>query len=333
MRQQSLFSFHITNPENTLEETNLTRRTLITGSLLTGILMAASNILPAGVLAAEKPVNIMHPLQNKKRYTNKGRCPNCGMKLNMWARTRQEFSNSEGSHSTCSLRCMADMSQNIGEKPVQAQTALYLHPEKMVPVGSATYVIGSTAKGTMTMKSKLAFPSTAEATNFQKHYGGKIVFFETAYSAATNELSTSRPKIEKKRKKKGKIKEPAAESRCTVCGMYPARYPEHRCQVITGDAATLHFCSSQCLVGFLAEPEKFLGKEVKAKSVWVRIPQEQSYEYANGLYYLVGSALMGPMGKEAIPYRSKAMAETAANKHGGQVVKFKTLTPQLIMKN
>jgi len=254
------------------------------------------------------------------------------MKLNMWARTRQEFSNSEGSHGTCSLRCMADMSQNIGEKPVQAKTALYLHPEKMVAVGSATYVIGSTAKGTMTMKSKLAFASTTEATDFQKQYGGKIVSFETAYTAATNELSMSRPKIEEKRKKKGKIKEPTAESRCTVCGMYPVRYPEHRCQVITGDAETLHFCSSQCLIGFLAKPKKYLSKGVKTKSVWVRIPQEQSYEYANGLYYLVGSELMGPMGKEAIPYRSRAMAEAASKKHGGQIVKFKTLTPRLIMK-
>jgi nitrous oxide reductase accessory protein NosL len=112
--------------------------------------------------------------------------------------------------------------------------------------------------------------------------------------------------------------------------MYPARYPEHRCQIMTGDGKTHHFCSSQCLVNFLANPKEYLKKDVKAKSVWVTIPQEQSYEYAMGLYYLVGSSITGPMGKEAIPYRSKAVAEAAASKHGGKIVRFNKLTPLLI---
>ena len=312
-----------------MKNTKITRRTLIKGSLVTGVLVAASNVLPAIVLATDNIAAIQHPLKNGKIYTDKGRCPNCGMMLNMWARTRQEFKNSEGTHSTCSIRCMADMSHNSGEKPQDAQTALYLHPEKMVSVESAFYVIGSSAKGTMTMKSKLAFASQANAAEFQKQYGGKIVSFQTAFTAATKELSISRPKIEMKRKKKGKIVEPTTESRCTVCGMYPARYPEHRCQVMTGDGKTHHFCSSQCLVNFLANPKEYLKKDVKVKSVWVTIPQEQSYEYAIGLYYLVGSTLTGPMGKEAIPYRSKAVAEVTASKHGGKIIRFNELTPLL----
>ena len=313
-----------------MNSTKITRRTLIKGSLVTGVLVAASNVLPAAVLATENIATIQHPLKNGKKYTDKGRCPNCGMMLNMWARTRQEFKNSEGTFSTCSIRCMADMSQNSGEKPQDAKTALYLHPEKMVSVESAFYVIGSSARGTMTMKSKLAFATEADAAKFQKQYGGKIATFQTAFAAATKELSMSRPKIEMKRKKMGKIAEPTAESRCVVCGMYPARYPEHRCQVMTGDGKTHHFCSSQCLVNFLAKPKEYLKKDVKVKSAWVTIPQEQSYEYAMGLYYLVGSSITGPMGKEAIPYRSKAMVQAAASKHGGKVVRFNKLTPLLI---
>ncbi len=316
-----------------MKETNLTRRVLIKGSLVTGILVVASNILPVSVLATGNAAAIQHPLKNKRLYTDKGRCPNCGMMLNMWARTRQEFHNSEGDHSTCSIRCMADMSQNSGENPENAKTALYLHPEKMVAVGSASYVIGSSAKGTMTMKSKLAFASAAEAASFQKQYGGKVVDFETAFAAAAKELSMSRPKIEKKRKKKGKIADPTAEARCAVCGMYPARYPEHRCQISTGKGETHHFCSSQCMVSFLADPKQYVNKDIKAKSIWVTIPQEHSYEYAMGLYYLVGSSIMGPMGREAIPYRRKTVAEAAAGKHGGKVVRFKALTPQLISDN
>jgi len=316
-----------------LKKAEITRRALIKRSITIGVLVAVPCLFPASVLAIKNVAVIQHPLKNKGNYTDKARCPNCGMILNMWARTRHEFSNSAGTHSTCSIRCMADMSQNSGEIPENVHTALYLHPEKMVAVNSASYVIGSLANGTMTMKSKLAFASEKDAVDFQKQYGGKIVSFQTAFIAATRELSISRPKIDKKRKKKGKITEPDAETRCTVCGMYPARYPEHRCQVTSNDGATHHFCSSQCLVSFLAAPKEYLSKGVKIKSVWVTIPQEQSYEYAMGLYYLVGSSIMGPMGKEALPYRSKAVAEAAAVKHGGKVVRFNGLTPQLVSGN
>lgn len=312
---------------------DITRRNLLKGSLLAGTLLTVSNIVPPFVLAMDNTAAIEHPLKNPKKYSAKGRCPNCGMMLNMWARTRHEFSNAEGAHTTCSIRCMADMSQNSGEKPSDTKTALYLHPQTMVRADTASYVIGSLANGTMTAKSKLAFASDTEAAGFVKQYGGKVVPFATALEMATKELSVSRPKIEMKRKKRGKIVDPTSVTRCTVCGMYPARYPEHRCQVSTGDGKTEHFCSSQCLVNFLADPTQYLKKTVQVKSTWVTVPHEQSYEYAMGLYYLVGSSLMGPMGKEAFPYRSKATAETVAKKHGGRVLQFKGLTPQALKGN
>lgn len=315
--------------KNKLTE-NFTRRKLLQRSLTTGVFVIAANCIPTIMLAAETSPSIEHPLKKPKKYTDKGRCPNCGMMLNMWARTRHEFSDSDGSHTTCSIRCMADMSQNSGEKPKNGRVALYLHPEKMVAVTTASYVVGSSAKGTMTMKSKLAFASDAEAADFAKQYGGNVVPFATVLSSATKELSMSRPNIEKKRKKKGKIAEPNAETRCVVCGMYPARYPEHRCQISTKEGETQHFCSSQCMVSFLADPKEYVKKSITVKSVWVTVSHEQSYEYALGLYYLVGSQIMGPMGKEAIPYRSKAMAEKAAKDHGGRVVRYKELTPKHI---
>ena len=309
---------------------NLTRRTLLRGSVVTTISVVALNVIPAFVLAGQQGSGIEHPIKKPKQYTDKGRCPNCGMMLNMWARTRHEFSNSEGVHSTCSIRCMADMVQNSGEKAAHVKTALYLHPETMVDAATASYVVGSSAKGTMTMKSKLAFASSSDATEFAKLHGGKVVPFTTALMAATKELSMSRPKIEQKRKKKGKIAEPAPDTRCAVCGMYPARYPENKCQLSTAKGETHHFCSSHCLVSFIAEPKQFIETTAKIKSVWVTIPEEQSYEYAMGLYYVVGSNIMGPMGKEAVPYRNKVMANTVAGKQGGQVVRFKELTPLLL---
>jgi copper chaperone NosL len=309
----------------------ITRRTLLKYSLSTGALLTVSSSFPPFLMAQPQTTGIEHPLKNPKKYTEKGRCPNCGMMLNMWARTRHEFSNSDGTHATCSLRCLADMSNNSGEKPGSVQVALYLHPEKMVAADKAFYVIGSSAKGTMTMKSKIAFLTDKEAANFVAEYGGKVVDFSTALAAATKELPMSRPKIEGKRKKMGKISDPSPDTRCTVCGMYPARFPAHRCQVATADGKHHHFCSSQCLVNFTANPEKYLKKPAKIKSIWVTVYPDGGYEYAMGLYYLVGSNILGPMGKEALPYRSKVAAEESAKKNGGTVLHFKALSPAAVM--
>lgn len=84
--------------------------------------------------------------------------------------------------------------------------------------------------------------------------------FKDALGAATAELDASRPRIEANRKKKGKIKEPGAEDRCVVCGMYPAKYPNFDAQISTKEGEVLHFCSSQCLVKFRAEPATYLKK-------------------------------------------------------------------------
>lgn len=309
----------------------ITRRTLLKYSLSTGALLTVSSSFSPFLMAQTQATGIEHPLKNPKIYTEKGRCPNCGMMLNMWARTRHEFSDSEGTHSTCSLRCLADMVTSSGENPSTVKVALYLHPEKMVAAEKAFYVIGSSAKGTMTMKSKIAFLTEKEAGNFVGEYGGKVVDFSTALAAATKELSVSRAKIEGKRKKKGKISDPSPESRCMVCGMYPARYPGHRCQVATADGKHHHFCSSQCLVQYTANPKEYQKNPAKIKSIWVTVYPDGGYEYAMGLYYLVGSGILGPMGKEALPFRSKTAAEESAKENGGTVLRFKALTPAKIM--
>jgi len=304
----------------------ITRRQLIHCTLGTGTLLGLTSFFPSLLMAA-----IEHPIQNPQQYTTKGRCPNCGMILNMWARTRHEFSNSEGTHTTCSIRCLADMSKKSGEQPGNTKVALYLHPEKMITTDKAIYVIGSSARGTMTMQSKVAFLTEEEAENFISEHGGKSVDFTTAFTVATNELVRSRTKIEDKRKRKRKIVDPAPETRCLVCGMHPARYPQHRAQVSIAGGSHHHFCSTQCLVHFMADQEKYLATPGKVQSIWVTVYPDGGYEYAMGLYYLVGSNILGPMGKEALPYRSKSDADSSAEEHGGSVIHFKALDPSKVM--
>ena len=275
---------------------------------------------------------IIHPIMNPKMFSKNMSCPNCGMMINMWARTRHTFTNSHGDHETCSIRCLADFSTKAGEGPQKTMVASYLDPDTMISASQAVYVIDSKAKGTMTMKSKLAFADTEKAQEFIKVYGGEIMPFTETLKLAAMEAEKTRDKIQANRMKKKKIVTPSADVSCSACGMFPHKFPQHKSQITTKKDEHLHFCSTKCLVNYLDTPESFVKNPQPIKAAWVTVYSDGDYEYANGLYYLIGSKMMGPMGPEAIPYRSRALAQEKARAEGGQVVSWMELTPALVMQ-
>lgn len=249
-------------------------------------------------------------------------CPNCGMMLKKWARTNHQFINSEGNFRTCSIHCVADMSKKSGEEPQKVLVADFLNPHEMLPVERAVYVIGSSAPGTMTLVSKLAFRSQGEAKKFASKKGGKIAAFPNAFAAATKELPKSKAKIEKKRIQMGKIVVPTAKDRCAVCNMKPERYPRNSAQLITPEKRRFHFCSTKCLFSFLDSPREYGAHVVKVTAVWVHDYASGRYIYGPNGYYVVGAKVFGPMGPEAIPFDLKAQAKTFAQENGGTVLRF-----------
>ncbi len=304
----------------------LSRRTLLKTMLATSIL----TLLPADLLLAADPIE--HPVKGGITGVKPGQCPNCGMSIPVWGRTRHTFTLAGTAYRTCSIRCLADMVRKDGHSAENVRVALYLKPEIMLAADKAVYVIGSDALGTMTMHSKIGFAGQDAADGFIKEHGGKCADFSGALTAAAAELSGSYKRIENNRLKKGKIVEPGPDDRCAVCGMFPARYPKHHCQILSKDGSTIHFCSTQCLVKFNTAPADYIQKPVKIKATWVRVYPEGGWEYAGGLYYLAGSSVSGPMGPEALPFRRKNNAEKTAQKYGGRIFKFSELTPDIVLR-
>ncbi len=294
--------------------------------LIFTLLLSATSLYALDV----KVPDIMHPMKNPKMYSKTMRCPDCGMMVNMWARTRHSFSNHEGTFETCSIRCLADISAKAGEQPENAMVALYTEPEKMVPANEVFYVVGSSAKGTMTMKSKIAFADQVSAEKFVAQYGGTVQGFSATLKMASMEVDKMRAKIQNNRLKKGKISKPTHSSSCALCGMPPANYPANRSQLTTADGKHLHFCSSKCLVNYIDGHKSSMTP--KATS-WVTVYPDGDYEYAKGLYFVVGSSVMGPMGPEAVPFRKKSAAEALVAKQGGKVIRWSELSPAAILSS
>lgn len=156
---------------------------------LTGLLVAILLVLPGSIQGAKdaERFTIEHPFQNPQKYTDHGRCDNCGMDRNKWARTRHEFKTAKGAFYTCSLACVAVMCLKLKEEPRDVKAADYLHPVKMLDADKAFYVMGSTAPGTMTSVSKIAFPDKKGAVAFAAQYGGRVVRFKDVLAAARKE--------------------------------------------------------------------------------------------------------------------------------------------------
>jgi nitrous oxide reductase accessory protein NosL len=150
------------------------------------ILVAIINPGPTPAITGDKP-DVAHPIVTAHLYTKHSRCVNCGMKLNMWARTRHSFTLSDGQKHVCSIHCVAEIIRQKKETPQNVEVALYLEPETMIAAEDASYVVGSTAAGTMSDVSKIAFASQEDAYIFIAKYGGMVMTFSETLTKASEE--------------------------------------------------------------------------------------------------------------------------------------------------
>lgn len=155
---------------------------------LAGLLLTLLSTSGITLAASAKAPPVAHPIVAPHLFTKHLRCPNCGMKLNMWARTRHTFSLSSEEQEVCSLHCVAEMARQSRETPREVMVALYLEPETIIAATQAFYVVGSRAAGTMSAISKIAFAKREAALNFTADYGGQVMSFAEALTEASEEL-------------------------------------------------------------------------------------------------------------------------------------------------
>ena len=271
---------------------------------------------------ADTDCRVAHPLTPPDPAFH-GRCPNCGMMRSMWARTWKTFRMDADIREACSFHCLSDMGVKSGQLPQDVQTALFLQPRGMVPAADAWYVVGSSAKGTMTKLSKAAFPDRFAAADFAQSCGGQIADYETTFQLARKALEKENAMIDHKRLAKGKIVPPIdMKDECVVCRMYPARYPRHCSQVSYGDAHVDHFCSTHCLFTWLTGLKNAPSHPGQSGMIWVTDFASGRWISGRTAYYVIDSSAMGPMGAEAIAFDRLSQAREYARNNGGQVMTF-----------
>ena len=234
----------------------------------------------------------------------------------------------------CSFHCLADWILKSGQEPTNVMLTIYHQPDTSIPAGDAIIVIGSTAAGTMSPVSKIAFADKSAADDFAKSCSGEIVDYTKALETAKSSVAKENKMINSRRLKKGKIGEPTENDNCPVCGMYPNRYPYGKCQIKSKGGQTIHFCSTQCLFAFLGKQELYVDKTIDPLLIWVVDRNSGMWISGRTAFYVIGSKkVFGPMGYEALPFNSLREAEEFTSTNGGDTSIFSEITIQKIVPN
>ncbi|OGQ98893.1 MAG: hypothetical protein A2505_06885 [Deltaproteobacteria bacterium RIFOXYD12_FULL_55_16] len=109
------------------------------------------------------------------------------------------------------------------------------------------------------------------------------------------------------------------EMSCPVCGMYPDRFPQWQTQIIFTDHTGSAFDGGKCMFSFLLNPGQYAPgrNNSQVTAVWVRDFGSGKWIDGKAARYVVGSRVMGPMGKELLPFAEQAAAEAFQKANGG----------------
>ena len=126
---------------------------------------------------------------------------------------------------------------------------------------------------------------------------------------------------------------PSPKDKCPVCGMFVAKYPDFLAEIIFKDGSALFFDGTKDMFKCYLDLKKYhpSKKQSDIDSLYVNdyyglIPVDGAKAF-----YVVGSDILGPMGRELIPFEKEADAKEFMKDHRGQsILKFGDVTVNIL---
>lgn len=126
---------------------------------------------------------------------------------------------------------------------------------------------------------------------------------------------------------------PGPKDKCPVCGMFVAKFPEWIAVVRFQNGSQVFFDGAKDLFTYLQQPHRYRasGASQDVASVWVKDYYHLQMLDARRASFVLGSNVLGPMGKELVPFATDADARTFMKDHGGtRIVRFQEVTPEIL---
>lgn len=126
---------------------------------------------------------------------------------------------------------------------------------------------------------------------------------------------------------------PPKDAKCPVCGMLVAKYPDWNATLVYRNGTTVYFDGPKDLFSYYLSQHRYVpvkkGTDIAAMTV------KDYYSLApidaRQAYFVVGSNVLGPMGKELVPFARKSDADGFRADHlGRKILRFPEVTRGLL---
>lgn len=127
--------------------------------------------------------------------------------------------------------------------------------------------------------------------------------------------------------------EPTAQDKCAICGMFVAKFPDWIASIRYQDGTQHFFDGPKDMFTAYLNPAKYAPRKGKADVASVTVKDYYSLKHIDGrrAYFVTGSDVFGPMGKELIPFASEADARAFLKDHKGQrLLRFSDVTRKVL---
>ena len=125
------------------------------------------------------------------------------------------------------------------------------------------------------------------------------------------------------------------EAKCPVCGMFVSKYPKWAAQIIFEDGHSHYFDGVKDMMKFYFDPQKFTSDNHRMgdiKHLFVSDYYNLQKMEANKAFFVLGSNIYGPMGRELIPFKSYEDADSFKKSHSGKtILRFDEITPKAVL--
>ncbi|MCW8893616.1 MAG: nitrous oxide reductase accessory protein NosL [Deltaproteobacteria bacterium] len=126
---------------------------------------------------------------------------------------------------------------------------------------------------------------------------------------------------------------PGKKDRCPVCGMFVAPYPDWIATIVFKDEKQLFFdgCKDLFRYYFKLSSESGTDRRGRIEEIYVTDYYSTRLVPIADVFFVLGSDVYGPMGKELIPIVGQELAETFMRDHSGTgMFRFENITPELL---
>ena len=126
---------------------------------------------------------------------------------------------------------------------------------------------------------------------------------------------------------------PSARDKCPVCGMFVAKYPDWLAAVRLRDGSHVFFDGAKDMFKYLQDMKRYDPARRPEDIEIVAVMDYYSLTWidARKAWYVLGSDVYGPMGRELIPLEREADAREFMRDHKGiRIIRFSEATPGVI---